>query len=95
MPHSKLSTELKKALAPDLEKAQGWPARSVAGVDEVGRGPWAGPVVAACIVLPPDYAETGLATLNDSKKLTKKACGFICHFSRAAARHWAGQCRGN
>ncbi len=72
MPHPKLSTELKKALAPDLEKAQGWPARSVAGVDEVGRGPWAGPVVAACIVLPPDYAETGLATLNDSKKLTEK-----------------------
>ncbi|MGC6476145.1 MAG: ribonuclease HII [Parvibaculales bacterium] len=59
-------------LTTELEEAQGWPVRCVVGVDEVGRGPWAGPVVAACIVLPPDYAETDLAALNDSKKLTEK-----------------------
>ncbi len=39
----------------------------VAGVDEAGRGPWAGPVVAAAVVLCPDNIPDGL---NDSKKLT-------------------------
>ncbi len=39
----------------------------VAGVDEVGRGPWAGPVVAAAVVLAPDTPLEGIA---DSKKLT-------------------------
>ncbi|MDR1778883.1 MAG: ribonuclease HII [Clostridiales Family XIII bacterium] len=41
----------------------------VAGVDEVGRGPLAGPVCAACVVLPPDFAVLGV---DDSKKLTEK-----------------------
>ena len=39
----------------------------VAGVDEVGRGPLAGPVTAAAVVLDPDRIPPGL---NDSKKLT-------------------------
>ncbi|MEI8291683.1 MAG: ribonuclease HII [Verrucomicrobiota bacterium] len=47
----------------------------VAGVDEAGRGPLAGPVVAAAAILPPRWAETGLpvelAGLNDSKQLTE------------------------
>ena len=38
------------------------------GVDEAGRGPWAGPVVAAAVVLDPDNIPAGL---NDSKKLTE------------------------
>lgn len=41
----------------------------VAGVDEVGRGPLAGPVVAAAVILDPSNPITGLA---DSKKLTEK-----------------------
>ncbi|WP_108814393.1 ribonuclease HII [Loktanella sp. Alg231-35] len=41
----------------------------VAGVDEVGRGPLAGPVVAAAVILDPDQIPDGL---NDSKKLTAK-----------------------
>lgn len=41
----------------------------IAGVDEVGRGPLAGPVVAAAVILPQD-AE--LAGVNDSKKLSAK-----------------------
>ena len=41
-------------------------ARLVAGVDEVGRGPLAGPVVAAAVILDPDDIPKGL---NDSKKL--------------------------
>ena len=47
----------------------------VAGVDEAGRGPLAGPVVAAAAILPPCWIETGLpaelAGLNDSKQLTE------------------------
>lgn len=41
----------------------------VCGVDEVGRGPLAGPVVAAAVILNPDNIPVGL---NDSKKLTEK-----------------------
>ena len=40
----------------------------VAGVDEAGRGPLAGPVVAAAVILPPDFSH---AVLNDSKQLTE------------------------
>ncbi|MEP3524576.1 MAG: ribonuclease HII [Hyphomicrobiales bacterium] len=40
----------------------------VAGVDEVGRGPLAGPVVAAAVILDPQHTPSGL---NDSKKLTQ------------------------
>jgi len=39
----------------------------VCGVDEVGRGPWAGPVLAAAVILDPAQIPAGL---NDSKKLT-------------------------
>jgi ribonuclease HII len=42
--------------------------RHVCGIDEAGRGPWAGPVVAAAVVLDPDRIPDGL---NDSKKLTE------------------------
>lgn len=41
-------------------------AHSVAGVDEAGRGPLAGPVVAAAVILCPE----GIAGLDDSKKLS-------------------------
>jgi len=40
----------------------------ICGVDEVGRGPLAGPVVAAAVILPPDVKLDGL---NDSKKLSE------------------------
>ncbi|MBO6550068.1 MAG: ribonuclease HII [Rhizobiales bacterium] len=40
----------------------------VAGTDEAGRGPWAGPVVAGAVILNPDDIPVGL---NDSKKLTE------------------------
>lgn len=41
----------------------------IAGVDEVGRGPLAGPVVAAAVILPDNHS---IAGLDDSKKLTAK-----------------------
>lgn len=41
----------------------------IGGVDEVGRGPLAGPVTAACVVLPADFDVLGV---DDSKKLSEK-----------------------
>lgn len=41
----------------------------VAGVDEAGRGPWAGPVLAAAVILPPELPRTLADGLDDSKKL--------------------------
>ena len=45
----------------------------IAGVDEVGRGPLVGPVVAACVVLPDEFNLDGL---TDSKKLSEKKRDF-------------------
>ena len=51
---------------PELERCAGWPRKKIAGVDEAGRGCWAGPVVAAAVILPVSYDWDGL---DDSKKL--------------------------
>ena len=51
----------------DELRAQGY--RYIAGMDEVGRGPLAGPVYVACVVLPDDWDVPGV---NDSKKLSAK-----------------------
>ena len=51
----------------DELRAQGY--RYIAGIDEVGRGPLAGPVYAACVILPEDFDVLGI---NDSKKLSSK-----------------------
>jgi ribonuclease HII len=50
----------------ELETAAGG---RVAGIDEAGRGPWAGPVIAAAVVLDPAHIPDGL---DDSKKLSQK-----------------------
>ena len=60
---------------PDLSLEQGLHRRGltlIAGVDEAGRGPLAGPVVAAAVILPPDLTgdEPWLELLDDSKRLT-------------------------
>ena len=60
-------------MTPDLWKfenkfrAQGF--KKIAGVDEAGRGPLAGPVVSAAVILPDDFDAPGV---NDSKKLTPR-----------------------
>jgi len=49
-------------------KAKGY--RLVAGIDEVGRGPLAGPVVAAAVILPLEERPSWLSRVRDSKQLT-------------------------
>lgn len=58
----------------------------VAGVDEVGRGPLAGPVVAAAVILDPGTPIEGLA---DSKALTEKARLRLDQTIRESALDWA------
>ena len=62
---------------PDLSleadfRAQGY--HLIAGVDEAGRGPLAGPVAAAAVILPPTLTggEPWLGAIDDSKRLTEK-----------------------
>ena len=43
----------------------------VAGIDEVGRGPWAGPVIAAAVILPQNICRELMDGLDDSKKLSR------------------------
>jgi ribonuclease HII len=62
--------------------------RSVAGVDEAGRGPLAGPVVSAAVILPREFAVEGV---TDSKKLTPKKRDLL--FDRIVA-HAAGVATG-
>ena len=49
-------------------------ANIIGGLDEVGRGPFAGPVVAACVLLPPNH---GIVGIRDSKKLSAKKREFL------------------
>ncbi|MDD4121772.1 MAG: ribonuclease HII, partial [Eubacteriales bacterium] len=51
------------------EELYGTGIRVIAGIDEVGRGPLAGPVVAAAVILPQDFNVPGV---DDSKKLSEK-----------------------
>lgn len=57
----------------------------IAGVDEVGRGPLAGPVVAAAVILDPEQPIEGLI---DSKKLTAKRREHLAEEIRAKALCW-------
>jgi len=75
-----------------LEKEESlWQAgyHYVAGVDEAGRGPLAGPVVAACVVLGPDFPKDDpeLSKIRDSKKLSAKTREYLFSIikERAAA----------
>lgn len=58
----------------------------IAGVDEAGRGPLAGDVFAAAVVLSPDRPIEGLA---DSKKLSEKRRDFLAPLIKTRATAWA------
>ena len=61
--------------------------RLIAGVDEAGRGPLAGPVVAAAVILPPDLSgsESWLTVIDDSKRLTERRRNEAAQIIRANA----------
>lgn len=61
--------------------------RVLAGIDEAGRGPWAGPVVAAAVILPDDCI---IPTLNDSKKLSPRTRDTLYDVIMAGARVGVG-----
>jgi ribonuclease HII len=71
-------------LTPDLFEAPGVDG-PVCGVDEAGRGPLAGPVVAAAVILDPSRP---IAGLNDSKKLSEKARDRLAPLIRERALAW-------
>ncbi len=58
----------------------------IAGVDEVGRGPLAGPVVTAAVILDPNQPISGLA---DSKKLTEKQRETLAPIIKEKALAWS------
>lgn len=60
--------------------------RYIAGIDEVGRGPLAGPVVTAAVILPEDFDLLGV---DDSKKLTPKKRDMLFDQIKEAAVCWA------
>jgi len=65
------------------ERARRHGARAVAGIDEAGRGPLAGPVVAAAVILAPGDAPDGV---NDSKLLSPRRREALHDLIRARAR---------
>ena len=65
-----------------LEAAHPWP---VCGVDEAGRGPWAGPVSAAAVILDPARTPFGL---DDSKKLGERRREALEVEIKASALTW-------
>ena len=67
----------------DELRAQGY--RYIAGIDEVGRGPLAGPVYAACVILPEDFDVPGV---NDSKKLSAKRREELSNIIKERAVAW-------
>ena len=62
------------------------PNRLEAGCDEAGRGPLAGPVYAAAVILPPDFHHP---LLNDSKQMSEKAREELRPVIEAEALAWA------
>ena len=66
-------------------------AALVAGADEAGRGPLAGPVVAAAVILPPELSggEDWLQLLDDSKRLTQTQRERACDAAKKNALAWA------
>ena len=62
------------------------PGRLEAGCDEAGRGPLAGPVFAAAVILPPDFFHP---LLNDSKQMTERAREELRPIIESSAIAWA------
>jgi ribonuclease HII len=74
--------------APKAIEREAWERgiRYIAGVDEVGRGPLAGPVVAAAVIMPPDVH---IAHVTDSKKLLPEEREALAEEIQRQAVAWA------
>ncbi|MCH2159446.1 MAG: ribonuclease HII [Oleiphilaceae bacterium] len=70
----------------DFQYAKGYSGQLLAGVDEVGRGPLVGSVVAAAVILDPDQEIEGLA---DSKKLSEKKRTKLADEIKSKALAWS------
>lgn len=82
MTFAMLSTEFETPLWERLSR--------VCGIDEAGRGPLAGPVVAAAVVFPRHFRPSGiLERLDDSKKLTAELREQLAPAIRQSAEAWA------
>lgn len=75
--------ELTPPAVPDLSFESNFREGYVCGVDEVGRGPWAGPIVAGAVILDPANIPDGI---RDSKQLTKAKREALAVAIQAVAR---------
>jgi ribonuclease HII len=82
-----LGVRLEKPLGFRAFEAEGYARgfKAIAGVDEVGRGPLAGPVVAAAVILPRDYSHP---EIKDSKLLSPRQRGTLAPVIRQDAESW-------
>ena len=85
-PHSRRGTRRYPGLTLE-RRLWGQGVRLVAGIDEVGRGAWAGPVVAAAVILPPDTPSlrSALRGVTDSKLLSARQRDTLFGLIQAAA----------
>lgn len=71
----------------DFDRSYGVPGALIAGVDEAGRGPLAGPVVTAAVILPEDCL--ALVGINDSKQLSKEKRNLFAALVKTHARSYS------
>ena len=99
-----LSAEMGLPLRPGQLEEEGYSSglKCIAGLDEVGRGPWAGPVVAAAVVLPREFLVSGFGLrvnsglgnrdskleIKDSKLLTSKKREVLAPWIKENAVAW-------
>jgi ribonuclease HII len=76
---------VRETAAPNLALENAISGSVVCGVDEAGRGPWAGPVSAGAVILDPARIPDGL---NDSKKLTERARAALEPQIKASVLAW-------
>ena len=83
MPNARRETQQEKLIRlTQIERGLWAEGLAVAGIDEVGRGPLAGPVTTACVCIPEDRLVPGV---DDSKKLSEKRREALCPLLLEAA----------
>lgn len=80
---AEMGRALRRGAIEDLAYRRGF--KRIAGLDEVGRGSWAGPVVAAAVILPRGFRDRGI---RDSKRLTPKEREELAPWIKEVALAW-------